>query len=113
MEYLEIAGQVKLKADFDQVKVNSVLKALSNIESAIFGFIEVSLKGDVLSIHADGEIAESNSIKALFLDLQDQFAIGSSFKMFSVRWEFYVMLSILSLPTQTALVKTTQTALMQ
>lgn len=103
MEYLEITGNVILKADFDEDKVNSILSQLSNIGCVVTGFIQIGRNGNDLSINADGEITESNSIEALFLALEDQLAINSSFKVFRVRWEFSVMLMTTPLPTKTNL----------
>ncbi|PHS00177.1 MAG: hypothetical protein COA78_24330 [Blastopirellula sp.] len=103
MEYLEITGNVTLKADFDENKVNAILSQLSNIDCVLAGFIEIGRNGNDLSINADGEITESNSIEALFLALEDQLAFNSSFKIFRVRWEFYVILMTAPLPTKITL----------
>lgn len=101
MEYLEVKGAVKLKAGFDKAKVNSVLLGLANIKFEQSGFMDISVKEDVLSIHADGVIGENNTVSALFIKLQEELAEGSTILMFSVRWEFYVTLVTVSPLLQT------------
>ena len=100
MEYLEITGKTTLKAGFDKTKVNAVLAALAALEFDQVGFIDIRLQDRCLSIHADGEISGSYPVKTLLLSLQDQLAPGATFVMWSVRWEFYVVLTAPSQPLQ-------------
>ena len=92
MEYLEMRGAVKLKADADKTVVRSVLRKLREIEFVDVGFIDIGLQRNVLSICAEGTISESYSTRALLTQLQGQLSDTSMIGVSSVRWETLVVL---------------------
>ncbi|MFT4993665.1 MAG: hypothetical protein ACI965_000686 [Paraglaciecola sp.] len=54
MEYLEMRGAVKLKADADKIVLGSFLDTLKETEFVDTGYMDISLEGKTLSIHAQG-----------------------------------------------------------
>ena len=92
MEYLEMRGAVKLKADADKVVLGSVLNMLKETEFVDTGYMDISLEGQTLRIYAEGTISESYSIRALLLKLQAQLTDTSMIGVTSVRWETLVVL---------------------
>jgi len=59
MEYLEMRGAVKLKADADNAVVRSVLSKLRETEFVDAGYIDIGIEGNTLSVSAEGTISES------------------------------------------------------
>ncbi|WP_339671437.1 hypothetical protein [Dasania marina] len=92
MEYLEVRGAVKLKTDIDKAVVFSVLGKLRDIEFVDTGYVDIDIKGRVLSICAEGTISESYSIRMLLSRLQSQLIETSMIGVSSVRWEILVVL---------------------
>lgn len=92
MEYLKIRGAVELKEDVDKAVLVSVLGKLSETEFVDAGYVDISLKGRALCIHAEGTIPESYSIRALLPKLQDQLANTSIIGISCVRWETLIVL---------------------
>jgi len=92
MEFLEMRGAVKLKADVDKIVLGSVLNTLKETEFVDTGYMDISLEGQTLRIHAEGTISESYSIRALLLKLQAQLTDTSMIGVTSVRWETLVVL---------------------
>ena len=92
MEYLEMRGAVKLKEDANKVVLQSVLSQLAKTEFSDTGYMDISLEGRILRLHAEGTISESYSIRALLLKLQAQLTDTSMIGVSSVRWETLVVL---------------------
>lgn len=92
MEYLEMRGEVKLKADADLLVVNQVLSKLREIDFTDAGYVDIRRDDPMLSIHAEGTISESYSLRAQLKKLQDQLAESSMIGVSSVRWETLVVL---------------------
>ena len=99
MEYLEMRGAVKLKADADKALVQSIL---GNLRETVFvdaGYIDIGLEDDILSISAEGTLSESYSTRVLLTQLQSQLTETSMIGVSSARWETLVVLKHW-LPTQ-------------
>lgn len=92
MEYLEMRGAVKLKADADKTIVRYVLGKLRETEFVDAGYIDISIEKNLLSISAEGTISESYSTRALLTQLQNQLTETSMIGVSSVRWETLVVL---------------------
>ncbi len=92
MEYLEMRGAVKLKANADKTVVQSVLGKLMEIEFVDAGYVDIGIDKDVLNISAEGTISESYSIRALLTKLQDQLTETSMIGVSRIRWETLVVL---------------------
>jgi hypothetical protein len=92
MEYLEMRGAVKLKADADKSVVYSVLDKLRETEFFDAGYIDIGIEENILSISAEGTISESYSTRALLTQLQGQLTETSMIGVSSVRWETLVVL---------------------
>jgi len=92
MEYLEMRGAVKLKADADKSVVYSVLDKLRETEFVDAGYIDIGIEENILSISAEGTISESYSTRALLTRLQGQLTETSMIGVSSVRWETLVVL---------------------
>ncbi|MDF1645075.1 MAG: hypothetical protein P1U80_12940 [Pseudomonadales bacterium] len=92
MEYLEMRGAVKLKADADKSVVYSVIDKLRETEFVDAGYIDMGIEDNILSISAEGTISESYSIRALLTKLQGQLTETSMIGVSSVRWETLVVL---------------------
>lgn len=92
MEYLEMRGEVKLKADADLLVVNQVLSKLRDIEFTDSGYVHIRRKDPMLSIDAEGTISESYSLRAQLKKLQHQLSESSVIGVSSVRWETLVVL---------------------
>ncbi|MVF14515.1 hypothetical protein FT643_20465 [Ketobacter sp. MCCC 1A13808] len=56
MEYLEMRGAVKLKANADKAVVRSVLSKLRETEFVDAGYIDIGIEENTLSISAEGTI---------------------------------------------------------
>lgn len=92
MEYLEMRGEVKLKENVDKTVLGLVLRKLKSLEFINAGFMDISLNGKTLNIHAEGTILESYSLKALLIKLQTQLTDTSMIGVSSVKWETLVVL---------------------
>ena len=92
MEYLEMRGSVKLKADADQTVIRTVLGKLRETGFVDGGYVDIRVKQQRLSIRAEGTISESYTIRTLLLSLQDQLTETSMIGVSSVRWETLVVL---------------------
>ena len=92
MEYLEMRGAVTLRADADKAVVHYVLSKLRETEFVDGGYIDIHFEGRLLSICAEGTIAESDSLRMLLRKLQDQLTESSIISVSSVRWETFVVL---------------------
>ena len=92
MEYLEMRGAVTLRADADKAIVHYVLSKLRETGFIDGGYIDIHSEGRLLSICAEGTIAESDSLRMLLGKLQDQLTESSSISVSSVRWETFVVL---------------------
>lgn len=92
MEYLEMRGEVKLKADADLPIVNQVLSKLRETEFVDTGYVDIRRNDPVLSIYAEGAITESYSLRALLKKLQNQLSESSMIGVTCVRWEILVTL---------------------
>lgn len=92
MEYLEMRGAVKLKADADKTVIRSVLSKLRETEFVDAGYIDFHFEGRILNISAEGTISESYSTRALLTQLQGQLTETSMIGVSSVRWETLVVL---------------------
>ena len=92
MEYLEMRGEVKLKDDADLLVVSQVLSKLVETEFVDAGYIDIRRKDPILSIHAEGTISESYSLRAQLKKLQNQLSEGSMIGVTSERWETLVVL---------------------
>jgi len=92
MEYLEMRGAVKLKADADEAVVRYVLSHLKETEFVDGGYIDIHFEGRLLSISAEGTLAESYSLRMLLRKLQDQLTESSTIGVSSARWEILVIL---------------------
>lgn len=110
MEYLEMHGAVKLKADGDMETVKFVIRELGKIEFSDSGSIDILLKGRRIGISAEGTVSESYSIRALLEKLQGQLSDRSVIGITRDRWEIFVILkhwepqSVLRLQPQEQLV---------
>lgn len=92
MEYLEIAGAVKLKSDASRTIVLNALKRLRAIEFKDEGYMNIRLKNRILTINAEGTISDRFSINQSMKELQSQLTFTSRISVTSVRWELYVQL---------------------
>jgi hypothetical protein len=92
MEYLEMRGAVKLKANADKSIVYSVLDKLRETEFVDGGYIDIGIKERIVNISAEGTISESYSIRVLLAQLQDQLTETSMIGVSSIRWETLVVL---------------------
>lgn len=92
MEYLEMRGEVKLKADADLPVVSQVLSKLVETEFVDAGYIDIRRKDPMLSIYAEGTISESYILRTLLRKLQNQLSESSMIGVTSVRWETLVVL---------------------
>lgn len=92
MEYLEMRGTVKLKANADKAVVRSVLSKLRETEFVDTGDIDIGIEDDVLSISAEGTISESYSTRMLLTQLQGLLIETSIIRVSCVRWETLVVL---------------------
>ncbi len=92
MEYLEMRGEVRLKADADQSVVNQVLSKLQETQFEDTGYVDIQRDDSTLSIYAEGTISESYSLRALLTQLQNQLSVSSVISVTSVRWETLVVL---------------------
>lgn len=92
MEYLEMRGAVKLKANADSAVVTSVLSQLRETEFVDAGYIDIGIEDEVLSIFAEGTISESHSTRTLLTQLQGQLTEASMIGVTRVRWETLVVL---------------------
>lgn len=70
MEYLEMRGAAKLKADADKAIVHSVLTKLRKTEFFDGGYIDIHFEGKIFKVSAQGMVSESYSIRALLAQLQ-------------------------------------------
>lgn len=92
MEYLEMRGEVKLKDDADQTVVSQVLSKLRETDFTDTGYVDIRRNDPMLSIHAEGTISESYSLRALLRKLQNQLSETSMIGVTSERWETLVVL---------------------
>jgi len=92
MEYLEMRGEVKLKADADLSVVNQVLSKLRETDFTDTGYVDIRRDDPMLSIYAEGTISESYSLRTLLKKLQNQLSESSMIGVTSVRWETLVVL---------------------
>ena len=92
MEYLEMRGAVKLKADANKCIVQQVLAKLRETEFVDFGYVDISIENDLLSISAEGTISDSFALRAQLAQLQGQLSETSMIGVSSVRWEILVVL---------------------
>ena len=92
MEYLEMRGAVKLKADADRIVVRTVLSKLREIEFVDAGYVDIGIEENLLSISAEGTIQESYGIRALLTKLQGQLTETSMIGVSSIRWETLIVL---------------------
>ena len=92
MEYLEMRGEVKLKDDADLSVVSKVLSKLVETEFVNGGYIDIRRKDPTISIHAEGTISESYSLRAQLRKLQNQLSETSMIGVTSERWETLVIL---------------------
>ena len=92
MEYLEMRGAAKLKADADKAIVHSVLSKLRKTEFVDDGYIDIHFEGKIFKVSAQGMVSESYSTRALLAQLQGQLTETSMIGVSSVRWETLVVL---------------------
>lgn len=92
MEYLEMRGAVKLKADANRAEVVSILGDLSTIEFNDYGHVCIQLDVDNLNVDIEGPIREFHNIKILLAKLQCQLSETSVIGVTRERWEVYVVL---------------------
>ena len=92
MEYLEMRGEVKLKADADMSVVNQVLSKLRETDFADTGYVDIRRDDPMLSIYAEGTISDSYNLRALLNKLQHQLSESSMIGVTRMRWETLVVL---------------------
>lgn len=92
MEYLEMRGEVKLKADANKTIVQNVLGKLQGTEFYDQGYMDISIEDCILSISAEGTISDSFALRAQLTQLQGQLTETSMIGVSSVRWEILVVL---------------------
>ena len=85
MEYLEMRGAAKLKADADKAIVHSVLTTLRKTEFVDDGYMDIHFEGKIFKVSAQGMVSESYSIRALLAQLQEQLTETSMIGVSSVR----------------------------